>query len=113
MVPSIGSLFASALQRMLILNHAEHHNHLEDQAQQYEAAGRKEIARLIRQHAQQLTLDRPLPLSDQVLAEFGAESPALFNASSSTSLLPLTQSPKRNKTRRSDADVTTDGEESA
>lgn len=100
MVPSIGSLFTSALQRMLILNHAEHHDQLEDQAQRYEAAGKKEIAKLIRTQAQSLSLDKPLPLADQILSEFGAENPALFEATQTSAPLALTDTTKRRKPRR-------------
>ncbi len=83
MVPTIGSYFASALQRMLILSHAEHHNQLEEQAQRYEAAGRPEVAALIRDQAALFTLDRVLPLADKVLADFGADNPTLFEGSAS------------------------------
>ena len=76
-VPSIGSLMTSALQRMLILNHAEQHNQLEEQALRYEAAGRQEIADQIREQAKALTLDKPLPLAEQVLEDFDAANPAL------------------------------------
>lgn len=100
MVPSIGSFLTSALQRMLILNHAEHHDQLEEQAQRYEAAGKKDIAKLIRAQAQSLTLDKPLPMSDQVLSEFGAENPALFEATQASSPLGLPDSTKRAKSRR-------------
>ena len=41
LVPTIGSFMTSALQRMLIISHADHHNQLEEQAIRYEAAGRK------------------------------------------------------------------------
>ncbi|PHQ35019.1 hypothetical protein CEE69_11335 [Rhodopirellula bahusiensis] len=58
-LPSIGSFMASALQRMLILGHADHHNQLEEQARRYEAAGKPHLAKLIRSEAEQLTLDDP------------------------------------------------------
>lgn len=58
-LPSIGSFMASALQRMLILGHAEHHSQLEDQARRYEAAGKPYLAKLIRDEAEQLSLADP------------------------------------------------------
>ena len=82
-VPTLGSYFASALQRMLILGHAEHHNQLEEQAQRYDAAGRTEIAAIIREQAKRVSLDHVLPLSDKVLEEFGADNPTLFEGSAS------------------------------
>ena len=58
-LPSIGSFMASALQRMLILGHAEHHNQLEEQARRYEAAGKPHLAKLIRDEAEEMTLSDP------------------------------------------------------
>ncbi len=58
-LPSIGSFMASALQRMLILGHVEHHNQLEEQARRYEAAGKPHLAKLIRDEAQELSLNDP------------------------------------------------------
>ncbi|TWU62649.1 hypothetical protein V7x_43840 [Crateriforma conspicua] len=58
-LPSIGSFMASALQRMLILGHAEHHNQLEEQARRYEAAGKPHLAKLIRDEAEEMTLNDP------------------------------------------------------
>tara|TARA_R110002049_G_scaffold309101_2_gene516914 strand:- start:41144 stop:41536 length:393 start_codon:yes stop_codon:yes gene_type:complete len=58
-LPSIGSFMASALQRMLILGHVEHHNQLEEQARRYEAAGKPQLAKLIRDGATNLSLDDP------------------------------------------------------
>ena len=58
-LPSIGSFMASALQRMLILGHAEHHNQLEEQARRYEAAGKPHLAKLIRDEAKGLNLSDP------------------------------------------------------
>ena len=112
MVPSIGSFITSALQRMLILNHAEHHNQLEDQAQRYEAAGKKDIAKLIRAQAQSLTLDKPLPMAAQVLTEFGAENPALFEATQASAPLSLPDSTKRGKSRRRSSESNSNSEES-
>lgn len=111
MVPSIGSFITSALQRLLILNHAEHHDQLEDQAQRYEAEGKKDIAKLIRAQAQSLSLDKPLPIADQVLTEFGAENPALFEATQSASSLALPDSSKKSRSRRRMPEVDLESEE--
>lgn len=112
MVPAIGSFIASAFQRMLILNHAEHHDQLEEQAQRYEAAGKKDIARMIRAQAQSLTLDNPLPVSEHVLSEFGAENPALFEATQASAPLSLPNSTKRSRaSRRPSEDNTTSEQE--
>ena len=109
MLPSIGSFISSALQRMLILNHAEHHNQLEEQALRYEAAGREDIANLIRQHARNLSLEKPLPLADAVLSEFEAENPSVFEAAAMSPLaLP---EPKKRKKKRSQPPVEVKGEE--
>jgi hypothetical protein len=99
-VPTIGSFMSSALQRMLILNHAEHHNQLEEQALRYEAAGRQEIADLIRHQAKSLTLDKPLPVAEQVLENFDAANPALFEASQGTTPLALPDPKLASKTRK-------------
>ena len=111
MVPTIGTFISSALQRMLILNHAEHHDQLEDQALRFEAAGKKDIAKLIRSQAQSLSLDKPLPLSEQVLSEFGAENPALFEATQPNTPLALPDSTKRNKARRRTPESKSDSDE--
>jgi len=58
-LPSIGGFLASALQRMLILGHVEHHNQLEDQACRYEAAGKPHLAKMLREQAKNLSLDDP------------------------------------------------------
>lgn len=110
MLPSVGSFIASALQRMLILNHAEHHNQLEEQALRYEAAGREEIAKLIRQQAQNLSLEKPLPMAESVLEDFQAENPALFEATTSPLALP---EPKKRRRKRPQAsnDVISEGDE--
>ena len=89
LVPTIGSFIASALQRMIILNHADHQNQLEEQALRYEAAGRLEVAKLIREQAKELTLDKPLPIAHEILSEFDAENPALFEATLSSPTLGL------------------------
>ncbi len=66
-LPSIGSFMASALQRMLILGHADHHNQLEEQARRYEAAGKPHLAKLIRDQAQQMSLNDPLSSAPAIL----------------------------------------------
>ena len=99
-VPTIGSFMSSALQRMLILNHAEHHNQLEEQALRYEAAGRQEIADLIRQQAKTLTLDDPMPVSEKVLENFDADNPALFEASQGSTPLGLPEGKRKAKARK-------------
>lgn len=109
-VPTIGSFMSSALQRMLILNHAEHHNQLEEQALRYEAAGRQEIADLIRQQAKSLTLDKPLPVAEQVLENFDAGNPALFEASQGTTPLALPD-PKRSLKSQKRSQTTEKAEE--
>ncbi len=58
-LPSIGGFLASALQRMLILGHVEHHNQLEEQARKYEAAGKPHLAKMLRDQAKNLSLDDP------------------------------------------------------
>lgn len=100
LIPSIGSFLTGALQRMLILNHAEHHSQLEEQAQRYEAAGRQEIADLIRQQAKTLTLDKPLPVAQQVLENFDAANPAVFEATQPTFNIGLPDANRKSKTRR-------------
>lgn len=98
MLPTVGSFISSALQRMLILNHAEHHNQLEEQALRYEAAGRTEIADLIRKQAQELSLDKPLPHAKSILSDFDADNPALFE--SATAPIALPEVKKRRSRRR-------------
>jgi hypothetical protein len=66
-LPPIGSFMGAALQRMLILGHAEHHDQLEEQARRYEAAGKPHLAALIREQSQSLTLDDPLPNAPDVM----------------------------------------------
>jgi len=66
-LPAIGSFMGSALQRMLILGHAEHHNQLEEQARRYEAAGKPHLAAMIRKQSQSLTLDEPMPDAPAVM----------------------------------------------
>lgn len=59
-LPSVGAYIASALQRMLILGHVDHHNQLEEQARRYEADGKPQLAAILREQAAKLSLDDPL-----------------------------------------------------
>ncbi len=100
LVPTIGSFMTSALQRMLIISHADHHNQLEEQALRYEAAGRQEIADLIREQAKNLTLDKPLPVAQQVLEDFDAGNPALFEATQGNLTMAIPDVTRRPKGRK-------------
>ena len=73
-LPSIGSFMASALQRMLILGHAEHHNQLEEQARRYEAAGKPHLAKLVRDGASQMTLADPFSTARDICDRLTDES---------------------------------------
>jgi len=75
-LPSIGGFLASALQRMLILGHVEHHNQLEDQARRYEAAGKPHLAKLIRDQAKNLSLDDPFSLAPTICERLTEETNA-------------------------------------
>lgn len=109
-VPTVGSYMTAALQRMLILSHAEHHNQLEEQAQRYEAVGRPEIAALIRDQAKHIALDRPLPQAQTILEEFDAANPTLFEGTPSgvPLALPDSFSSRRPKSRKRPADEVSD-----
>ena len=111
-VPTVGSYMTAALQRMLILSHAEHHNQLEEQAQRYEAVGRPEIAALIRDQAKHIALDRPLPQAQAILEEFDAANPTLFEGTPSgvPLALPDSFSSRRPKSRKRPADEVSDVE---
>ncbi len=111
-VPTLGSYFASALQRMLILGHAEHHNQLEEQALRYDAAGRSEVATMIREQAKLISLDHVLPLSDKVLKELGADNPTLFEGSASgiPLMIPDTTASRRPALRKRRPEETVDAE---
>ena len=85
---------------MLIISHADHHNQLEEQALRYEAAGRQDIADLIREQAKNLTLDKPLPVAQQVLEDFDAGNPALFEATQNHPALALPDTTRRPKGRK-------------
>ena len=114
LVPAIGSFMTSALQRMLIINHAEHHNQLEEQALRYEAAGRQEIADMIREQAKTVSLDKPLPVAQLVLEDFDAANPAMFEASQGNAPLALPDVTRRSKSRKrmDDASAEAEGEQS-
>lgn len=112
LVPTIGSHLTAALQRMLILSHAEHHNQLEEQAQRYEAVGRTEIAALIRDQAKHIVLERPLSQAQAILEEFDAANPTLFEGTSNgvPLSLPDSLSSRRPKSRKRSTDEVTDAE---
>jgi hypothetical protein len=74
-LPAIGSFMASALQRMLILGHVEHHNQLEEQARRYEAAGKPHLAAMIREQSQALTLEEPMADSPNLLERVASPLP--------------------------------------
>lgn len=57
---SVAAYIGSALQRMLILGHLEHHNQLEEEALRYEAEGKPRLAAILREQAAKLTLEDPL-----------------------------------------------------
>lgn len=111
-VPTIGSYFTSALQRMLILSHAEHHNQLEEQAQRYEAAGRLEIAAMIREQSKKVALDQPLPQAQSILDEFDAGNPTLFEGTPGHAplALPDALSSRRPKSKKRPNDDATENE---
>ena len=75
MLPTVGTFLASALQRMLILGHADHHSQLEDQARRYESAGKPHLAELIRRESAQLNLDEPLATAPDVFENLAARNP--------------------------------------
>lgn len=78
-LPAIGSFMGSALQRMLILGHAEHHSQLEDQARRYEAAGKPHLAAMIRERAESLNLDEPMPDALDVMERVTSRLPEVGN----------------------------------
>ena len=99
-VPIVGAFFASALQRMMILGHAEHHNQLEEQARRYEEAGKPHLAAIIRQQADKVTLDDPLQASSAVIESVTPQEARLADGIGTTTLgLPDGES-SRNKPRR-------------
>lgn len=111
-LPSVGSFMASALQRMLILGHAEHHNQLEEQARRYEAAGKPHLAKLIRDEAEEMTLNDPFGSAPAICER-------LTDDSQSSSGLPIglpdatTSKKKRSKKKPVQSDVADDNREQA
>ncbi len=75
-LPSIGGFLASALQRMLILGHVEHHNQLEEQARRYEATGKPHLAKLLRDQAKNLSLDDPFSSAPTICERLTVETQA-------------------------------------
>ena len=94
-LPSIGSFMASALQRMLILGHAEHHNQLEEQARRYEAAGKPHLAKLIRDEAEQMTLADPFSSAPAICERLTDDSQTAGNLP-----LALPEAPEQKKRRK-------------
>ena len=97
-LPSIGGFMASALQRMLILGHAEHHNQLEEQARRYEASGKPHLAKLIRDEAERLSMSDPFSSAPSIcerLSNDPDDSPSLAIA------LPEPKTSKRRGDRKS------------
>ena len=72
-VPVVGAFYASALQKMMILGNAEHHNQMEEQARRYEDAGKPHLAAMIRQQAGNVSLDDPLQTSPTVIGNVSPE----------------------------------------
>ncbi|QDT13475.1 hypothetical protein [Planctomycetes bacterium K23_9] len=93
-LPSIGSFMASALQRMLILGHADHHNQLEEQARRYEAAGKPHLAKLIRDQAQEMSLNDPLSSAPEICERLTDDSQADMGLPVG---LPDTTTPKKKR----------------
>ena len=101
-LPSIGGFMASALQRMLILGHVEHHNQLEEQARRYEAAGKPQLAKLIRDGAANLSLDDPFSSATAICERL---SDGTENASElAIGIADATAKSKRSKKRASNVD---------
>ncbi len=109
-VPIVGAFFASALQKMMILGHAEHHNQMEDQARRYEDAGKPHLAAIIRQQAGQVSLDDPLQTSPTVIGNVSPEEGRITDGIGMTSL-GLTDTdaspskPRRKKRAKKDDEV--------
>lgn len=72
-VPTVGAFYASALQKMMILGHAEHHNQMEEQARRYGDAGKPHLAAMIRQQAGKVSLEDPLQTSPTVIGNVSPE----------------------------------------
>jgi len=111
-LPSIGSFMASALQRMLILGHAEHHNQLEEQARRYEAAGKPHLAKLIRDEAEHLSMTDPFSSASTICEQLTEESELSTNLPIG---LPDASSTKKKRGKRKQAcqieSTISDGEE--
>jgi len=95
-LPSVGSFMASALQRMLILGHAEHHNQLEEQARRYEAAGKPHLAKLIRDEAEDLTLSDPFSAASTICERLTDDSQ---NSAGLPIGLPDATTPKKKRSK--------------
>lgn len=109
-VPIVGAFFASALQKMMILGHAEHHNQMEEQARRYEDAGKPHLAAMIRQQAGKVSLDDPLQTSPTVIGNVSPEEARLTDGIGMTSRgLPDADAspsrPRRKKKPKKDDEV--------
>ena len=99
-LPSIGSFMASALQRMLILGHAEHHNQLEEQARRYEAAGKPHLAKLVRDGAGRMTMADPFSTASEICESLTDESNNNSGLPLALPEAPATPTRKRGKKNR-------------
>jgi len=98
---------ASALQRMLILGHAEHHNQLEEQARRYEAAGKPHLAKLIRDEAEEMSLNDPFSSAPAICERLTDDSQS--NVGLPIGLPdPTTPKKKRSKKKSVQPDITED-----
>ncbi len=106
MVPVIGGLFASSVEAMHALGHAEQQSRLEDEARRLEADGKPEIAATLRHRAAQLSTDNPLAQAVPLLRNFAVpELPPQLAPDNLESRRDLTRLPDLNaiaqRTRRS------------
>ena len=101
-VPIVGAFYASALQKMMILGHAEHHNQMEEQARRYEDAGKPHLAAMIRQQAGKVSLDDPLQTSPTVIGNVSPEEGRLTDGLAMTSrgLPDAVASPSRSRKKK-------------
>ncbi len=100
-LPAVGSFMAAALQRLLILGHAEHHNQLEEQARRYEQDGKPHLAALIRREAESLSLDEPLPSSPEIVERITATTTSpLVGGNQALSLEAPQSTPKSKRSGR-------------
>lgn len=104
-LPSIGGYMASALQRMLVLGHAEHHSELEEQARKYEEAGKPHLAEMIRGQSQQMRLDAPLHSAERICENLTAKS------QNTPFSLSLTEIPEATNSAKPKSSKPNDGEE--